>query len=676
MPDPIALSSDAELRALVDRSLSESYELDRELGRGGMGIVYRAKDRRLKRIVAIKVLPPELSFRSEIRSRFLREAETAAQLNHPNIVPIYSVDERDGIVYFVMACVEGDTLAKVLHDRPQLDIDETRRILIGVGDALAYANARGVVHRDIKPDNILLDRESSRPMVTDFGIARAVLEGGDSRLTATGVAIGTPAYMSPEQAAGDREIDGRSDLYALGVVAYQMLAGQLPFNAASTPTMLLKHISELPMPIERRRADVPPDLAAIVMTLLEKEPERRFSDAGTMVAALKGETTPSYPRTAAAYTPSPSAGSSAAGRTAPPGMGDARQLAPVGAPYPAPATPPWGTTYDAPHEPTSEEALRWTAAPVARFRRRFGFYAAVNSVIVIFAIFGVTDMISITVLWSILMAFWYGRLWSAGYDWRDVFRQPRERRLLDVATETADEVRAIFDKEERERQRERRRQRRLSRRTSGGSSAHGASPLASPGALPPITPAAAAGPRGDVLLRAEQDRQEIVRQVEALPRADRAVVADVVPAADALVLRIRDLVRSLSELDRAAAPAVMESVEREIAQLESEANPLEGARSEQRVRRLAELRRARRATGEAVRQREDSEARLESCAVALQNMRYDILRLRAGSVAGASQQITVLTDRARALADEVDAVVGAGRTRRNPGTGHGQPDRA
>ena len=231
VPDPIALSSDAEMRALAERALTAQYEIDREIGRGGMGIVYRARDRRLKRIVAIKVLPPELAFRGEIRQRFLREAETAAQLSHPNIVPIYSVDEKDGLVYFVMACVEGPTLAKRLHDEGRVPVGDARRILCEVADALAYAHARGVVHRDIKPDNILLDKDDGRAMVTDFGIARAIQEGADSRLTATGVAIGTPAYMSPEQAAGDREIDGRSDLYALGVVGYQMLAGRLPFQA-------------------------------------------------------------------------------------------------------------------------------------------------------------------------------------------------------------------------------------------------------------------------------------------------------------------------------------------------------------------------------------------------------------------------------------------------------------
>jgi serine/threonine protein kinase len=206
VPDPVTSSSDAELRDHVQRVLTGHYEVDQEIGRGGMGIVYRAKDARLKRQVAVKLLPPELAFRSEIRSRFLREAETAAQLSHPNIVPIYSVDEREGLVYFIMGYIDGGNLATRLQERGPCDPETARRILGEVADALAYAHARNVVHRDIKPDNILLCVDDGRAMVTDFGIARAVSEGADSRLTATGMAIGTPTYMSPEQAAGEREI--------------------------------------------------------------------------------------------------------------------------------------------------------------------------------------------------------------------------------------------------------------------------------------------------------------------------------------------------------------------------------------------------------------------------------------------------------------------------------------
>ncbi|MFL5604925.1 MAG: serine/threonine-protein kinase, partial [Gemmatimonadaceae bacterium] len=212
---------------LLDRlvvAVGAQYLVDVEIGRGGMAVVYRATDLRLHRRVAIKVLPPELAFNGDVRERFLREAQTSAQLTHPNIVPIFTVDEREGMVYFVMALVDGETLGQRLARTPRLPVEQVKRILVDVADALAYAHAQGVVHRDVKPDNIMLDRTSGRALVTDFGIARAA--AGDSRLTVTGVAIGTPAYMSPEQALGERELDGRSDIYSLGVIGYQMLAGE------------------------------------------------------------------------------------------------------------------------------------------------------------------------------------------------------------------------------------------------------------------------------------------------------------------------------------------------------------------------------------------------------------------------------------------------------------------
>ncbi|MEW5918463.1 MAG: serine/threonine-protein kinase, partial [Gemmatimonadota bacterium] len=347
MPEPgfTSSSSDAELRTHIERSLSSSYDLDREIGRGGMGIVYLARDKRLKRQVAIKLLPPELAFRSEIRTRFLREAETAAQLSHPNIVPIYSVDERDGLVYFVMAYVDGDTVASRLHARGPMPPDEVRNILIQTADALAYAHERGVVHRDIKPDNILIEREDNRVMVTDFGIARAVTEGADSRLTATGMAIGTPAYMSPEQSMGEREIDGRSDLYSLGIVAYQMLTGDLPFTAQSTPALLVKHISERPPPVDERCPEAPPDLTRAVMLLLEKEPANRFPSAEALSNARSTRNVPALPDLPA-Y----------------PERDDRYDMRYREAPA--------GTTGAMEREPSAAELRRWNAEPVVRYRKK------------------------------------------------------------------------------------------------------------------------------------------------------------------------------------------------------------------------------------------------------------------------------------------------------------------
>src|SRR5437762_5873534 len=289
-----------ELGTHVAQVLSANYELESEVGRGGMGIVYCARDRRLKREIAIKVLPPELAFRADIKSRFLREAETAAQLNHPNIVPIYTVEEKDNLVYFVMALIAGENLGTHLAHTGAMPPVEVRRILREVADALAFAHHRNVIHRDIKPDNILLDSESGRAMVTDFGIARALTDSGDSRLTATGMAIGTPAYMSPEQSAGDRAIDGRSDLYSLGVGGYQMLCGQPPFVASNTPSMLVKHLSERPIPVDERWPDLPPDLSRAVMMCLEKDPADRFPNAAAFAAALSGGAMPTLATRASA----------------------------------------------------------------------------------------------------------------------------------------------------------------------------------------------------------------------------------------------------------------------------------------------------------------------------------------------------------------------------------------
>src|SRR5437763_83579 len=220
-------AADKALAARLAQALGSAYTLEGEIGRGGMGVVFNARDERLKRRVAVKVLPPELAFREEIRLRFVREAETAARLSHPHIVPIHSVGEGpDGLVYFVMAYVDGESLGAKLKRRGRLPPDEARRIMLETADALGAAHALGIIHRDVKPDNILLEGSRGRVVVTDFGIAKALSAStGSATLTATGVAIGTPHYMSPEQAAGDREIDGRSDIYSLGVVGGGGAAG-------------------------------------------------------------------------------------------------------------------------------------------------------------------------------------------------------------------------------------------------------------------------------------------------------------------------------------------------------------------------------------------------------------------------------------------------------------------
>src|SRR5438309_6060418 len=284
------------LVARLRKALGSSYTIEGEIGRGGMGVVYQARDERLKRQVAIKVLPPELAFREEIRIRLLREAETAARLSHPRIVPIHSVGEgRDGLVYFVMAYVDGESLAGRLKRRGRLPPEEARRVMIETADALGAAHAVGIIHRDVKPDNILLEGSRGRVVVTDFGIAKALSSTtGPATLTATGVAIGTPHYMSPEQAAGDREIDGRSDLHSLGVVSYQTLTGELPFSAPTVPGILMKHITEPTPRVLAKRPDCPPDLESCVMRCLEKDPEDRWPTADALRRSLEARTTTAY----------------------------------------------------------------------------------------------------------------------------------------------------------------------------------------------------------------------------------------------------------------------------------------------------------------------------------------------------------------------------------------------
>ena len=625
--EPQITQSDAELRSHVERVLDPTYELDREIGRGGMGIVYRAKDRRLKRTVAIKLLPPELAFRSEIRSRFLREAETAAQLSHPCIVPIYSVDEKDGLVFFVMAFVDGDTLAKRIHDRGALDPTEVRRILREVGDALAYAHAHGVVHRDIKPDNILLEATTNRPMVTDFGIARAISDGS-ARLTATGIAIGTPAFMSPEQSAGDRDVDGRSDLYSLGVVAYQMLCGELPFTATNTPALLVKHLSERPVPVEQRASNIPPDLARAVMLCLEKNPDDRFASAQAFVTALDSGNVPSLPAprvTQAASAPA----------------------------YGSAANDPIGS-----YVPTSEDRARWEAPDVAKFRRRLGPFMFVGATLVLLAPFNVArGFFGVWGVFAVYMAYKYALLWSNGYDWHDVFRQPRHRLFMDHVTEMGDGIQAFWNQKKRVEVRERH----LARLSAPGmfSPVPSGGVLAAPGGGPaaPNATSFASGPYASVTRRAMEDCSEIVRLVESMPKSDRGRIPDVITTAQTLANKVLGLAAALEQLDRAAGGASADKIESEISLLESQANPLDRAGSEERVRRLAALKRQRRSVAALGLRRGEMNGKLESCALALQNMRLDVVRLRTGTGAESWQHITSVADQAMVLAREVDNAV-------------------
>src|SRR5438270_1221572 len=238
-------------------ALSPDFTLEREIGRGGMGVVYRGLDVKLERPVAIKVLPESLADVSGVRERFLREARTAAKLAHQNIVPIYRADELHGVVFLVMAYVDGDSLAERLTKRGALPARELIPILCDVASALDHAHAHGVVHRDVKPENILLDRVSGRALVTDFGIARLAEA---KPLTATGQVLGTVHYMSPEQISGEA-VDGRSDLYSLGVVAFRALTGRLPFDNETASAVLVAHVVKAPPAVRVVAPNAPRALA-------------------------------------------------------------------------------------------------------------------------------------------------------------------------------------------------------------------------------------------------------------------------------------------------------------------------------------------------------------------------------------------------------------------------------
>ncbi len=267
----------------IASALADRYRIERELGQGGMATVYLAEDLKHHRRVAIKVLRPELAMVLG-PERFLREIETTANLRHPHILPLYDSGSADGILFYVMPLVEGESLRQRLTRQKQLPIEEALTIAREVADALGYAHQRGIIHRDIKPENILL--EGGHAVVADFGIAKAVSSAGGARLTETGTSVGTPLYMSPEQTAGDPGLDGRSDLYSLGCVLYEMLGGQPPFTGPTAEVVARQHLVTQAAPITNLRPTVPAEVAGALARSLAKNPADRFSPAAQFVQAL------------------------------------------------------------------------------------------------------------------------------------------------------------------------------------------------------------------------------------------------------------------------------------------------------------------------------------------------------------------------------------------------------
>jgi serine/threonine-protein kinase len=666
---------------LLDRlvaAVGNQYLVDAEIGRGGMAVVYRATDVRLNRRVAIKLLPPELAFNPDVRERFLREAQTSAHLTHPNIVPIYTVDEREGMVYFVMALVDGESLAERLARESPLPIADARRILADVADALAYAHGRGVVHRDVKPDNVMLDRATGRAVVTDFGIARAA--AGDSRLTVTGVAVGTPAYMSPEQAIGERELDGRSDIYSLAVVGYQMLGGTTPFRAANTPAMLVKHLSETPRPLDALRPDAPASLVHAIMRALAKKPEHRWADAEEFRAAILGlrasgaytEPADEQSRSSAASPPpqesraapppaafyqSPFTGPSHAppqvprSPERPPAQHGLPQLSGLPPMPPMPALPAYGTKADwrewrrlqrrwdeerrrreklaIRQQRKAEEELdvtRPVEERVRRWRQRtFGELSAIGGLAT------VNVLTTPEFMWFVFPgAFMFldilsrtGRMWFDGIPLSRLFK--RGTPLPEGAVGTS-----------------------LPHVPAGQRVESIALQMAPAHVL--------AGAHGSAVRGAAEDRIAVEDTLARLDPAEREMIPDVLPTVVALAERVGSLATTLQGLDADVNEASITSLARRLAALRTEASDPPTPEQERRITLLERQHATIRELGE---RRRVLASQLESASLALRNLRLDLLKLRSSGLGSAMSDLNSATQEARAISRDIGHAVDA-----------------
>ncbi len=666
------------LRERVNAAVGSLYQVEAEIGRGGMAVVYRATDTRLRRRVALKVLPPELAFREEVRRRFLREAQMAAQLSHPNIVPIYAVDEASGLVYFAMGLVEGAPLAKLLFDEPRPPIAMVRRVLREVADALHFAHGHGVVHRDIKPDNILIETATGKAVVTDFGIARAAQ--GEVRLTATGIAVGTPAYMSPEQAMGEREVDGRADIYSLGIVGYQMLAGELPFSAANTPSMLMKHLSEPPRPLLDLRPDLPANLAAAIERALCKSPADRWPDAASFRDALSESAPVTLTGTAAAARAA--AQVAQAGQSMPAAVSAPRSPADaLAAPVPAlPAVlPPLPGSRRAPADPlnafgvfrggrtgaeqdseihrwreqqhawreqlrAAREGLRGDALAsanhqlqqalyptplseeqrVRRVRRKLVNYTALTGVL--FVVNAATGGAP----WFLVPAFFLGvgmlrsvaGLWSDGIPLRKLFmRGPRGA--------DGQSARAAF-----------------------AGPGVGVRALPAPGSDPLLANVprdVLVGRHGRAITDAIEARRTITDVLEKLPKTEKQLLPDIGPTVTGLVERIISLAGGLHQLDQDASPEAIARLDQRLA--DARALP-EGAPDKER--RVSLLDRQRQTLADLAGRRETVAAQLDNAALVLDTMKFDLLKLRSSGLQSQMSDATFQTQDARAVVAEIE----------------------
>ncbi len=643
------------LRERVNAAVGSLYQVEAEIGRGGMAVVYRALDTRLRRRVALKVLPPELAFREEVRKRFLREAQMAAQLSHPNIVPIYSVDEASGLVYFAMGLVDGEPLAKLLFAEPRPPIARVRQVLREVADALHYAHQQGLVHRDIKPDNILIDASTGRAMVTDFGIARAA--EADMRLTATGIAVGTPAYMSPEQAMGERDVDGRADIYALGIVGYQMLAGELPFQATNTPSMLMKHLSEPLRPLLQLRPDLPANLASAVERALCKAPGDRWPDAAAFREALAESApvtlvaTPAAPRPASAVAAPayPSTPSSAPHRLAPdPLMAFGVFRAGRTRGDDDSEIRSWREQQHAYREQLraarrelrhgdpalGAQLLQGIVAPAPlsdeerarRVRRR-----AVNYLATVAVLFGINVTVTVhagpwflipAIIMGVGLARSVASLWADGIPLRKVFSRPP--RGVEAASGTA--------------------------RVAGPGVGVPALPAPGTDALLAGAPRDALdGRHGHVIRDAVEARRSALDVLARLPASEKQLLPDIAPTLTGLVERIIALASALHQLDQDASPEALARLDQRLVDVRALA-----ADAPDKERRVGLLERQRQTLADLAARRETVAAQLDNASLVLGTMKLDLLKLRSSGLQSQMADSNFQTQDARAVVAEIE----------------------
>ena len=623
------------LQERVVAALGDQYDIECEIGRGGMSVVYRARDRRLDRLVAIKALPPELAYDPAIRTRFTREARTSAQLAHAHIVPIHDVGERDGIAYFVMSLVHGGSLANVLAREPRLPIMRVRTILAELADALAFAHLRGVIHRDVKPDNVLLDDDTGRSMVTDFGIARAIEAG--TRLTITGNAVGTPTYMSPEQAMGEREIDGRSDIYSLGVLGYQMLTGRLPFEASNSMALLLKHVSEAPRPIAELRPDAPLALRDAMERAMMKQPEDRWPTATSLRdAILSTDAAPSSSwrveqREPVRYTTPRPRGVRPEWRTTSPSPRRGTPALDASRTLPAPDRQRVGIELVPPHlaSLTDEQRadLRLWSGRVHLLQRvkslRGLFWLTLGATMLGFGVLAGVDEFPPLVLGPLVPAYLWLKFWkrgkslrSVGLKLRRVLFMPRAKQALPAPPPPPpptlqEQLDALVPREILD------------------------------------------GPYGPSIRRAAEDRAMILDIAAGLREADRALLPDLVPTVESMLGQVAQIAVSLHRLEPSVDLRQAEQLDARISSMEGRTSSLDSERQLTLMRRQRDTLRA------LADRRTALQRQLDNAGLALGSLRLDLIKLRSSGLQSAFTDVSSATQEVRALSRDIDVMLDA-----------------